>query len=218
MADFDPVQATPSNMIGPGQIMTESESTTHFSIVEQYGNAVGITYTINASFGAKVVADSLGFFLNNEMDDFVAKPGVPNLYGLVGGETNKIEPQKRPLSSMSPTMVFKSDSLLMVTGSPGGSKIITTVAHSILRYFQFDKPLNHAVNDPKYHHQHLPDILYYEIGAFEKSEASRLEEMGYILKERSDYSNLNVVARKNPEKRWEAESDRRRQGEAAVLY
>ncbi|HDS00784.1 MAG TPA: gamma-glutamyltransferase [candidate division Zixibacteria bacterium] len=218
IADFDPTQATPSNMIDAGHAWRESESTTHFSIVDQYGNAVGITYTINASFGAKVIVDSLGFFLNNEMDDFVAKPGEPNLYGLVGGEANKIEPQKRPLSSMSPTLVFRGDSLLMVTGSPGGSKIITTVALSILRYFQFDMSLAHAVNQPKYHHQHLPDILYYEIGALEKSEASKLEEMGYTLKEISAYGNLNVVARKSPEKRWEAESDRRRRGKAATVY
>ncbi|NIP41328.1 MAG: gamma-glutamyltransferase [candidate division Zixibacteria bacterium] len=218
IADFDPTRAIPSNMIDPGVFARESESTTHFSIVDQYDNAVGITYTINASFGSKVIVDSLGFFLNNEMDDFVAKPGVPNLYGLVGGEANKIEPQKRPLSSMSPTLVFKDDSLLMVTGSPGGSKIITTVAMSILRYFQFDMSLKQAINQPKFHHQHLPDILYYEIGALEKNEARKLEGMGYTLKEISAYGNLNVAARKSPDKPWEAEADRRRQGKAGTVY
>lgn len=218
ISNFDPGKATPTDSILAGNVFNESESTTHFSIVDQYGNAVGITYTINALFGAKVVVDSLGFFLNDEMDDFVIKPGVPNLYGLVGGEANKIEPQKRPLSSMSPTFVFKDNNLLMVTGSPGGSKIITTVALSILRYFYFDLPLKQAVNQPKYHDQLIPEILYYEVGAFEKGEAAKLEKMQYVLKEIPDYGNLNVVARKDVEQKWEAVSDRRRQGEGTSIY
>jgi len=152
------------------------------------------------------------------MDDFVAKPGVPNLYGLTGGEANKIEPQKRPLSSMSPTLVFRDKNLMMVTGSPGGSKIITTVALSILRYFYFDLSLKQAVNQPKYHDQLIPEILYYEVGAFEKGDAVRLQEMEYVLKEIPDYGNLNVVAREDTDHKWQAVSDRRRQGEASVLY
>ncbi len=218
ISNFDPAKATPADSILGGDVFKESESTTHFSIVDQYGNAVGITYTINALFGAKVVMDSLGFFLNDEMDDFVIKPGVPNLYGLVGGEANKIEPQKRPLSSMSPTFVFQDNNLLMVTGSPGGSKIITTVALSILRYFYFDLPLKQAVNQPKYHDQLIPEILYHEVGAFEKGEAAKLVEMQYILKEIPDYGNLNVVARKDVDQKWEAVSDRRRQGEGTSIY
>jgi len=216
--DFDPFKATPANRIGPGLDDYESESTTHFSIADGYGNAIGITYTINATFGAKVVADSLGFFLNNEMDDFVAKPGVPNLYGLVGGEANKIAPQKRPLSSMSPTLVFRNDSLLMVTGSPGGSKIITNVALSICRYFDFDQTLKETANQPRYHHQHLPDILYYEENAFDNAAVDKLAEMGHILQQRTPYGNLNIIARKNPHSEWQAISDNRRHGKAQVIY
>jgi gamma-glutamyltranspeptidase/glutathione hydrolase len=216
ISDFDPLKATPADQIGPG--LDESESTTHFSIVDRYGNAIGITYTINATFGAKVVADSLGFFLNNEMDDFVAKPGVPNLYGLVGGEANKIAPQKRPLSSMSPTLVFKNDSLLMVTGSPGGSKIITNVALSIFRYFNFKQTITETANQPRYHHQHLPDTLYYEENAFEAKAIEKLTDMGHTLKVRDNYGNLNIVARENVKRKWEAVSDNRRKGSATVLY
>jgi len=218
ISDFDPLKAMPADQIGPGLDGSESESTTHFSIVDRYGNAIGITYTINAAFGAKVVADSLGFFLNNEMDDFVAKPGVPNLYGLVGGEANKIAPQKRPLSSMSPTLVFKDDSLLMVTGSPGGSKIITNVALSIFRYFNFKQTLEETANQPRYHHQHLPDILYYEENAFDDDAIEKLTAMGHTLKARGDYGNLNIVARENAKHEWEAVSDNRRKGLAKVLY
>jgi gamma-glutamyltranspeptidase/glutathione hydrolase len=218
ISNFDPGKATPIDSIYLQDVYPESESTTHFSIVDQYGNAVGITYTINASFGAKVVIDSLGFFLNDEMDDFVIKPGVPNLYGLVGGDANKIEPQKRPLSSMSPTLVFRDNNLMMITGSPGGSKIITTVALSIFKYFYFDLSLKQTVNQPKYHDQLIPEILYHEVGAFEKGEAARLQEMEYVLKEIPDYGNLNIVAREDADHKWEAESDRRRQGTAAAIY
>lgn len=217
ISDFDPMQATPSAEIAPGQPTYESEQTTHYSIVDSYGNALALTYTINASFGSKVVADSLGFFLNNEMDDFVIKPGVPNLYGLVGGEANKITPQKRPLSSMSPTIVFKDDEPVMVTGSPGGSKIITTVALSILFYYHFNFSLERTVFAPRYHHQHLPDAIFYEPGAFDDQDLKNLIDMGHTMTEHSPYGCLNVLARKSSNSGWQAVSDDRRGGQAIVI-
>ena len=217
ISDFNPMQATPSKEVEPGNLAGESEQTTHYSIVDSYGNALALTYTINASFGSKVVADSLGFFLNNEMDDFVIKPGVPNLYGLVGGQANKIAPQKRPLSSMSPTIVFKDDEPVMVTGSPGGSRIITTVALSILYYYHFNFNLERTVFAPRYHHQHLPDAIFYEPGAFDEETIKNLIDMGHTMTERTPYGCLNVLARKTSTSTWQAEADNRRGGQAVVI-
>ncbi len=218
LENFDPMRAVPSDSIGPGVIMKNSESTTHFSIIDRDGNAIALTYTINASFGAKVMADGLGFFLNNEMDDFSAKPGEPNIYGLVGGYANSIQPQKRPLSSMSPTLVFKGEDLIMVTGSPGGSKIITTVALSILNYLEFDRPAQEAVKHPRFHHQHLPDTIFYEYGAITDKDLAKLQSMGHNLQLTSEYGCLNIIARKKSTAEWEAAADPRRGGTATVLY
>ena len=141
---------TPSSDIKSGNItVNESKETTHFSIVDSYGNAVAITTTINSSFGSKVVVDGAGFLLNNEMDDFSIKPGFPNMFGLVGGEANAIEPNKRMLSSMTPTIVEKDNDLFMVLGTPGGSTIITSVFQTILNVIDFKMGMQEAVDAKK---------------------------------------------------------------------
>ena len=164
-ADISPSTATPSSKVGPGRVAPyESDETTHFSVVDEEGNAVSNTYTINFSFGSGIVVDGAGFLLNNEMDDFSAKPGVPNAYGLVGGEANSVEAGKRMLSSMSPTIVMKEGRPLIVTGTPGGSRIITTIVQLIVNVVDFDMNIQEAVNAPRMHHQWLPDEIRVEKG------------------------------------------------------
>ena len=156
---------TPSNDIFPGEkLPTEGMETTHFSVSDKYGNTVSNTYTINSSYGAKVVVEGLGFLLNNEMDDFAAAPGIPNQFGLLGGEANKIEVYKRPLSSMTPSIVFLDEKPLLITGSPGGSRIISTVLQMILNVVEFDMEVSDATIQPRIHHQWKPDILGIEAG------------------------------------------------------
>ncbi len=158
-------QARPASDIGPGQPAAyESPETTHFSVVDKWGNAVSNTYTINFSYGSGITVEGAGFLLNNEMDDFSAKPGVPNAYGLIGGEANKVEPGKRMLSSMSPTIVKKQGKNFLVTGSPGGSRIITTTLQVILNVIDHDMNIQTAVSAPRVHHQWLPDELRIEQG------------------------------------------------------
>ena len=154
----------PSTEILPGEmsLYNESEETTHYSIVDKFGNAVSTTTTINSSYGSGVVVEGAGFLLNNEMDDFSSKPGEPNQFGLIGSEANKIEPNKRMLSSMSPTIVLKDDKPFMVVGSPGGSTISTVVLQVILNVLNFGMDIQQAIDMPRIHHQWLPDILYYE--------------------------------------------------------
>jgi gamma-glutamyltranspeptidase/glutathione hydrolase len=162
---IDPEKAVPSNTIAPGKPQPcESNETTHFSIVDSFGNAVSNTYTINFSYGSGIVAEGTGFLLNNEMDDFSAKPGVPNAYGLMGGEANKIEPNKRMLSSMSPTIVKHQGRNFLVTGSPGGSRIITTTLQVIMNVIDHGLNIQSAVAAPRVHHQWLPDELRIEEG------------------------------------------------------
>ncbi|NNF30523.1 MAG: gamma-glutamyltransferase [Flavobacteriaceae bacterium] len=157
----------------------ESPETTHYSIVDQFGNAASVTTTLNSAFGSKLYVKELGFFLNNEMDDFSAKPGQPNIYGLTGGAANAIEPQKRMLSSMTPTIVEKNDELWMVVGTPGGATIITSVLQAILNVYEYDMPMQEAVNVPRFHHQWLPDAIRYEYGRFPKELKLQLEALGY---------------------------------------
>jgi gamma-glutamyltranspeptidase/glutathione hydrolase len=162
---INPEKAVPSNTITPGKPQPyESNETTHFSIVDSFGNAVSNTYTINFSYGSGIVAEGAGFLLNNEMDDFSAKPGVPNAYGLIGGEANKIEPNKRMLSSMSPTIVKHQGRNFLVTGSPGGSRIITTTLQVIMNVIDHGLNIQSAVAAPRIHHQWLPDELRIEEG------------------------------------------------------
>ncbi len=180
MLDFSFEAATPSSSLGHGEIDTyESTETTHYSIVDQFGNAVAVTTTLNSGYGSKLYVNELGFFLNNEMDDFSAKPGEPNIYGLIGGEANAIAPQKRMLSSMTPTIIEKDGELSMVVGTPGGATIITSVLQTILNVYEFDMSMQTAVNVPRFHHQWLPDAVRYEKGRFPQEQIDRLKELGY---------------------------------------
>ena len=180
METFSLEKATPSEEIKPGKIgAAESMETTHYSIVDKFGNAVLVTTTLNASYGSKLYISELGFFLNNEMDDFSAKPGVPNMFGLIGGEANAIAPQKRMLSSMTPTIVEKDGKLLMVLGTPGGSTIITSVLQTFLNVYEFKMNMQQAVDAPRFHHQWLPDVILFEELGFSNETISNLEAKGY---------------------------------------
>ena len=163
------------------QFMYESEETTHFSIVDVYGNAVSNTYTLNNSFGSAIVVSGAGFILNNEMDDFSIKAGVPNLYGLVGNEKNSIKPEKRMLSSMTPTIVLKDGKPYFIVGSPGGSQIITTVAQAIHRLISYKMDVDMAINLPRIHHQWLPDVVKFEYGAISHDTQTILKSYNYEL-------------------------------------
>jgi gamma-glutamyltranspeptidase/glutathione hydrolase len=155
--------------------------TTHISIVDRWGNMVSVTTTLNGTFGSKTVVGGAGFFMNNEMDDFSIKPGVPNMYGAVGGEANAIAPGKRMLSSMAPTIVLKNNEPFMVVGTPGGTTIPTSVFQTIVNVIDFKMNLSDAVNKLKFHHQWLPDEIVVEKG-FPANVVEELEEMGYVIK------------------------------------
>ncbi len=185
MEDFSWDRATSSEKVSHGEIeVLESAETTHYSIVDQFGNAVSVTTTLNGAYGSKLYCDELGFFLNNEMDDFSAKPGVPNMFGLIGAEANSIAPGKRMLSSMTPTIIEREGKLWMVVGSPGGSKIITAVAQTILNVHEFNMSMQEAVNMPRYHHQWLPDEIVFEPGEFSQELKDELRSKGYIINEK----------------------------------
>ncbi len=185
MASFSFSQATPSSEIAHGSIsFNESSETTHYSIVDSFGNAVSATTTINDGFGSKYYCDELGFFLNNEMDDFSSKPGVPNMFGLVGAEANSIAPQKRMLSSMTPTIIEKDNQLFMVLGSPGGSTIITSVLQTFLNVAIFQMSMQEAVDAPRFHHQWLPDEVTFEQTGFSSEVLTSLKKKKYILNEK----------------------------------
>jgi gamma-glutamyltranspeptidase/glutathione hydrolase len=186
MNDFSFDKASKSADIAHGEIKGyESKQTTHYSIVDSKGNAVSATTTLNDNYGSKIYCDELGFFLNNQMDDFSAKPGVPNLYGLTGTEANSIAPEKRMLSSMSPTIVEKDGELFMVVGTPGGSTIITSVLQTILNVYEFDMSMQEAVNAPRFHHQWLPDEITFEPNSFDKELLTNLKKKGYLINEKN---------------------------------
>ncbi len=178
-ARIQPRRATPSSALGDAAAADEKATTTHYSVVDRMGNAVSVTYTINDDFGAKVIAADTGFFLNDEMDDFAAKPGAANLFGLVQGRANAIAPGKRPLSSMTPTIVLKDGKPLLVVGSPGGSRITTTVLEIIVNVIDHGMALQAAVDAPRIHHQWLPDTLAGEPSALSPDVAKSLTQMGY---------------------------------------
>lgn len=184
MENFSFDKATKSSEVAHGTIeVVESMETTHYSIVDQEGNAVSVTTTLNGAYGSKLYSDELGFFLNNEMDDFSAKPGVPNMFGLIGAEANSIAAEKRMLSSMTPTIVEKDDKLWMVVGTPGGSTIITAVAQTILNTYEFNLSMQEAVNAPRFHHQWLPDMVIFEPEGFSAELKEGLKNKGYIINE-----------------------------------
>jgi gamma-glutamyltranspeptidase/glutathione hydrolase len=186
MSTFNIEKATLSSDIKEGKVnYAESTETTHYSIVDSFGNAVSATTTINDGFGSKYYCDELGFFLNNEMDDFSAKPGEPNMFGLIGNEANSIAPQKRMLSSMTPTIVEKNGKLFMVVGSPGGSTIITSVLQTILNVYEFHLGMQEAVNAPRFHHQWLPDLITFEPKAFDTKTLETLKSKSYLVNEKT---------------------------------
>ena len=199
-----------------GQSGPEKPETTHYSIVDGEGNAVAVTYTINGSFGADVVAPGTGFFLNNEMDDFTVKAGVPNLYGLVQGEANSIAPGKRPLSSMAPTLVEKDGRLVFVLGSPGGSRIITAVLETIINIVDYRMGPQEAVDAPRLHYQGQPDQVYFEPPGLSPHTVKELGEQGYRLIEQRPWGAVELIA--IARHRLSGVSDNRRPAGAAVGY
>ena len=186
MRNFSWDKATPSSEVSHGNILGyESDQTTHYSIVDQFGNAVSVTTTLNTGYGSKVVVKGAGFILNNEMDDFSSKPGVPNVYGLVGTKANAIAAEKRMLSSMTPTIVEKDGKLKMVVGTPGGSTIITSVLQNILNVIEYDMGMQESVDKARFHHQWLPDIIRMEPNGFDKITKTKLESLGYYIYEKN---------------------------------
>ena len=182
MKNFSWDKATPSSEVKHGNIIiNESDETTHYSIIDKYGNSVSVTTTLNNSYGSKVFVEEGGFFLNNEMDDFSSKPGYPNFYGLIGSEANSIKAGKRMLSSMTPTIVLKDNKPSLIVGTPGGSTIITSVLQTILNVYEFDMNIQDAVNAPRFHHQWLPDVVIFEEGSLDKVKDSILKSKNYFV-------------------------------------
>lgn len=189
-----PKSATQFDQYKPGIIPTnESDQTTHFSVYDKEGNIVSLTYTLNTEFGSKLMINGFGILLNNEMDDFSTKAGEQNTYGLIGGEANKIEPGKRMLSSMSPTIVLKDNEPFLVLGTPGGSKIITVVAQAVLNFTRFNLSPKETVSQPRFHHQWIPDILYLEENGFDIDVKQNLIRYGYAIEERTQYGDLQLL-------------------------
>lgn len=211
MESFSMEKATLSSDISEGKIVfSESMETTHYSIVDAEGNAVSVTTTLNGGYGSKLYIDELGFFMNNEMDDFSAKPGIPNMFGLIGAEANSIAPGKRMLSSMTPTIVEKEGKLWMVVGTPGGSTIITSVLQTILNVIEFDMGMQEAVNAPRFHHQWLPDLVNFEPDSFDSTLINLLKSRGYLINE----GNSPVIGKVDailvlPDGKLEGGADRR---------
>jgi len=194
MDNFDSTRATPSSMISEGNpAPVEAMETTHFSIVDKDRNAVAVTTTLNGGYGSKVVVGGAGFLLNNEMDDFSIKPGYPNMFGLVGGEANAIQPEKRMLSSMTPTIVERNDSLYMVVGTPGGSTIITSVFQTILNVLEHDMGMQEAVSAGRFHHQWKPDTIFAEPTAFSIDVSEKLKSMGHHIMNRESIGRVDAI-------------------------
>ena len=196
ISDYDPDNILPSSEIKPGleASQAESDETTHYSVVDKWGNAVSVTTTLNGKYGNGIVVDGAGFLLNNEMDDFSIKPGYPNKYGLVGKEANAIEPKKRMLSSMSPSIVENpTGDLYLVLGTPGGSTIITTIAQILVNIIDFGMNIEDAVQSPRFHHQWLPDVIFYEKNGFSLETLDALNQIGYSVYEKQSIGEANCI-------------------------
>ncbi len=209
--------STPSNEIKPGVFTKESDQTTHYSIIDKDGNMVSVTTTLNNTYGSGVVVDGAGFLLNDEMDDFASKPGEPNMYGLIGSEANAIEPGKRMLSSMTPTIILKDGNPFMVVGSPGGGRIITSVFETIVNVIDFHMALDSAIDKPRFHHQWQPEYLQYESGAIDNEVMAKLIEKGHQTKQVPDYGRIEAILIDWNNKVYYGHSDRRGYG-AAIGY
>ena len=215
-AAIDPDKATPSPAL-VSAAAGERPQTTHYSVVDGEGNAVSVTYTLNGNFGAAVMAPGTGFLLNNEMDDFAVKPGASNLFGLVQGEANAIQPGKRPLSSMAPAIIEKDGRPVYVLGSPGGPRIITAVLETAMNLIDFRQSPEQAVAAPRFHHQFLPDTLYYETGGLRPETVAGLTGMGHKLTEQSPWGAVELIAIA-PDGRLTGVNDPRRPAGAALGY
>jgi len=213
---MDPQAASDSEEIFAGNWVDESMDTTHFSVLDGQGNAVSVTTTLNGSYGNRIVVPGAGFLLNNEMDDFSAKPGSPNMYGLLGGEANKIEPGKRMLSSMTPTIVVKDGATVLVTGSPGGSTIINTVLHIVMNVIDHGMGVEEAVASPRFYHQWKPDQIRFERDSISAETRSTLESMGHrgFVEAGFAYGDANSIVVQDGQ--IEATSDPRSAGGAAA--
>jgi len=209
MKNYDPQKANPSSSVGAGKLSgTESEETTHLSVIDKEGNAVAVTTTLNNSYGSRTVVGGAGFFLNDEMDDFSIKPGVPNMYGAIGGEANAIKPGKRMLSSMTPTIVLKDEKPFIVVGTPGGTTIPTQIFQTLVNILEFNMSTEDAVYKPKFHHQWLPDEVVVEKG-FPVSVKEAMQKMGYNFgKERSGIGRTEII-KVLPDGKFEAVADNR---------
>jgi gamma-glutamyltranspeptidase/glutathione hydrolase len=215
MKSFVTGQPTPSATLQPGTVTGyESEETTHLSVIDKKGNAVAVTTTLNNSYGSRTVVGGAGFLLNDEMDDFSIKPGVPNMFGAVGGEANSIQPGKRMLSSMAPTLVLKKGKPYLVVGTPGGTTIPTQIFQTLVNILEFNMSPQDAVYKPKFHHQWLPDELVLEKGFPENTKAA-LQKMGYPFgKERGGIGRTELIIVR-PDGRFEAVADKRGDDSAA---
>ncbi len=211
-------RATLSSDVMPGTPPHEGTNTNHYSIVDAQGNAVAVTYTLNLSFGVKKIAGDTGFLLNNELDDFTVKPGVPNAYGLVQGEANEVAPGKTPLSSMSPTVITKDGDIFMVTGSPGGSRIITITLESIMNVIDHGMDVQEAIDAPRIHHQWLPDVLYVEKFALSADTRAILEAMGHVIQEGGNWGSAEAILRNLTTGVLYGANDSRRPQGAAMGY
>jgi gamma-glutamyltranspeptidase/glutathione hydrolase len=194
MSSFNKDSASSSSKINPGSPPgVESEETTHYSVADCMGNAVAATTTLNGTFGNSIVVDSAGFLMNNQMDDFSIKPGVPNMYGLVGGEVNSVQPGKRMLSSMTPVIIEKDRKLFMVAGSPGGSTIPTSVLQVIINVIDYGMNIRQAVDTGRFHHQWYPDYISYERNSLDSNTVMKLQRMGHELRERNGIGRVNAI-------------------------
>ncbi len=190
---FDPHKAIASDKISHGNVSEESEETTHFSVVDRWGNAVSVTTTLNSWYGSRVVVEGAGFLLNNEMDDFASKPGAPNLYGLVGSEANAIAPKKRMVSSMTPCILEKDGKLFLVIGTPGGTTIPSQIFQALVYLIDFDMSLQDAINKLRFHHQWLPDKVFIEEGAFSPEIFNSLSQKGHVIEKRSSFGRIDAI-------------------------